>query len=260
MPVAGWRVLPFHVLPAAEQLHLTETLGQEVASGRAPATLRWYSYDTPALVLGIGQAATDVNLAAVKKDGVAIVKRASGGAVVFARPGFLALDIALPMTSPLVIPDVVESYRWLGAAFAEALTLLAPTHAKRITLVTPAAARADQSEQRGAPPATPNRDRSVACFGVLSPYEVALAMDAAPLRKVIGFSQIRKRGVTLFQAGVYATFSGEELACYLSPTVGLGTELDRRIADLAEINLTPAHHFVTAVTNAIERAASTDAE
>src|SRR5688500_4012873 len=117
----GWRVLPLHVAPAEEQLALTETLWRDVAAGQAPPTLRWYSYPTPPLILGIGQPETQLNAGAAREDGIPIVKRSSGGAAVFAGPHLTALDVALPATSPLAIPDVVESYRWLGEAFLEAL-------------------------------------------------------------------------------------------------------------------------------------------
>jgi lipoate-protein ligase A len=241
--MGGWRVLPFHVASAARQLELTEALWREVAAGETPATLRWYSYDTAALVLGIGQSERDTNLQAAQDDGVTIVKRASGGALVLARPGLLALDVALPSTSPLAIPDVVESYRWLGEAFSQALPA-------RVRLASPADARADQRAQREAAPGMPARARALACFGVLSPYEVTL--DG---RKLVGFSQVRKRGVTLYQAGVYVTLSGEELARYLPPLPGLDAEIQRRVADLAALGLTSSEDFMEAVTRAIEESA-----
>ena len=39
-------------------------------------------------------------------------------------PHLLALDVALPGDHPLVLPDLVESYRWLGEAWAAALAQL----------------------------------------------------------------------------------------------------------------------------------------
>ena len=250
--MSGWRVLPLHVAPAADQLALTESLWRSVAAGDAPATLRWYSYDAPALILGVGQSEQAVVGPAAHVDGLQIVKRSSGGAVVYARPGFIALDVALPSQSPLVVPDVVESYRWLGQAFMQALTTLVPQHVGRLALVAPSDARADQHGQRMSEPGTPQHARALACFGVLSPYEVAL--DA---RKLIGFSQIRKRGVAFFQAGVYCTLTGEELARYLPPVAGLGGELGRRVGSLSELDLPGPPEFIQAVTRAIAESAPT---
>ena len=241
--MTGWRVLPLHVAPADEQLVLTETLWREVAAAQAPPTLRWYSYSAPALILGIGQSEAQVNSEAAREDAVRIVKRSSGGAAVFAGPYLFALDVALPASSPLAVPDVVESYRWLGEAFKEVL----PTQAQ---LVSPTAARSDQQAQRQAPPHTPQHDRALACFGVLSPYEVAL--DAT--RKLIGFSQIRKRGVVLYQVGFYTHFTGASLARYLPPLHGMAEELDQRIAHLASIGVEAAD-LIAAATEAIARRA-----
>jgi lipoate-protein ligase A len=242
--MSGWRMLPLHTAPAAEQLTLTESLWRAVAAGDAPPTLRWYTYPAPALVLGIGQSERDVDTHAARADGLAIVRRSSGGAVVFAGPELIALDVALPSDSPLPVPDVVESYRWLGEAFMVALASL--TADQRFTLVSPTAARADQHTQRSASVGTPQHQRSLACFGVLSPYEVAL--DGR--RKLIGFSQIRKRGVVLYQVGAYTHFAGTRLARYLSSTAGLAEELDARIAHLGEIGLS-AQPLIQPVNDAI---------
>ncbi|HET7770226.1 MAG TPA: ligase [Chloroflexota bacterium] len=239
--MTGWRVLPLHVAPAEEQLALTETLWRDVAAAHSPPTLRWYSYSAPALILGIGQSETEINTETAREDALPIVKRSSGGAAVFAGPHLFALDVALPASSPLAVPDVVESYRWLGEAFQEAL----PPEAQ---LVPPTAARSDQQAQRGAPPHTPQRARALACFGVLSPYEVALAST----RKLIGFSQIRKRGVVLYQAGFYTHFTGASLARYLPPLDGMSEELDFRIAHLAAIGVDAAG-LIAAATEAIAR-------
>ena len=244
--MAGWRVVPYHVAPAARQLELTEALWREVAAGEAPATLRWYGYELPALVLGIGQAVDAIRADEAREAGLEVVKRSSGGAVVFAGPDLIALDVALPSSSPLAIPDVVESYRWLGEVFLEGLVSVSSS--ARLTMVSPEAARADQSAQRASPIRTPEHVRALACFGVLSPYEIAV--DGGT--KLIGFSQIRKRGVVLFQVGFYTRFSGESLAAFLPETDGLGEELDRRIASLADVGLGSPEGVIAAVTRAIE--------
>src|SRR5918995_2400169 len=111
--MTGWRVIPFAADTAAHQLAATEALWRSVAAGDTRATVRWYGYLAPALVLGIGQDERAVNVAAAHQTGIEIVKRASGGAVVYAGPDLIALDVALPSSSPLAIADVVESYHWL---------------------------------------------------------------------------------------------------------------------------------------------------
>lgn len=247
--MAGWRVVPYHIAAASRQLELTEALWREVAAGEAPATLRWYGYEMPALVLGIGQASDAIRRDAAREAGLEVLKRSSGGAVVFAGPDLIALDVALPSSSRLVIPDVVESYRWLGEVFLEGLESVSSRAG--LEVVSPEAARADQSAQRASPVGTPGHARALACFGVLSPYEIALEGRG----KLIGFSQVRKRGVVLFQVGFYTRFSGESLAAFLPETDGLGGELDRRIGSLSAIGLDSPKAVIAAVTRSIERRA-----
>ena len=237
-----WRILPFTTGSAERQLAQTEALWRAVAAGEAPETLRWYGYDAPAVVLGVGQRETALDQAACREARTAVVRRASGGAAVLANGAMLALDVALPAASPLAAADVVESYRWLGMVLAAALRGLAPYEAGRIVLVGAAEARADQQAQQAAQPRSAGALRGLACFGTLSPYEVALARpDSAPPAKLVGLSQVRKRGVVLFQVGVYARWRGADLAglLMLAPEErhALAGELDRRIASLTEIGL-----------------------
>src|SRR5437867_3850737 len=54
-------IVPYSMAAAAEQLARSEALLRAVAAGEAPATLRWYSYDDPAIVLGVGQPASTID-------------------------------------------------------------------------------------------------------------------------------------------------------------------------------------------------------
>ncbi|HEV2122457.1 MAG TPA: ligase [Chloroflexota bacterium] len=220
----------------------SERLRQEVAAGEAPATLRWYGYDAPGLVLGVSQDLSDVNLHACEAARIVPVKRTSGGKAVLVNQWAYALDVALPAGSALALADVVEAYRWIGETFLEVLHGTAPAAAERIGCVSPAEARLDQEAQRASAPESPNARRALACFGTLSPYEVvtySLAGDSAG--KLIGLSQIRKRGIVLHQVGLYARPTGAELAGLLAvppeQRPALAAELNRRISSLEAIGL-----------------------
>jgi lipoate-protein ligase A len=216
-----WRLLPFSAGPAGNELALGEALLAGLAHTAAPA-VRWYGARARALVIGSGQRPTDVDGAALAAAGVSLHKRGSGGTAVLFTPGFLMQDIALPAGHRLARPDVSESYRWLGEVWAAALAALGvPTE-----LVSIAAARADTAA------ADPLVRR--ACFGGRSPYELL-----AGGRKLVGFSQIRRRQGALLQVGVYAAWPGRELAALLrlpDPERGLLEEaLAARVAGLDEL-------------------------
>jgi lipoate-protein ligase A len=302
----AYRILPLACAPVSAQLAATEALWQDVAARRAPATLRWYTYPSPALVLGIGQHAPGFLRQPAATTRPPIAQRPSGGAAVYAAPELLALDLALPADHPLACGDVVEAYRWVGQAFATALGRLVPARRDQIVLVTIDQARADRRAQQGAAPGSAAALRGLACFGVLSPYEVALACQAHSagegwakderrrtederrrtgdegqgtkeeaaagvlpssfvrrpsipgtdsfhlLRKLVGLAQLRKRGVVLFQAGLYTRFPSTPLARLLAPTGGdtpaLAAELELRAADLAALGL---ERHVPAVIEAV---------
>ena len=235
----GWQVRPFMIAGAAAQLAETDRLLSSVAANHTPATLRWYSYDAPALVLGVGQPESEIDMRAAAAAGVSVVRRTAGGSAVLASPTLIALDVALPSASPLAVTDVVESYRWLGDAFLTVMTELAPD--APLALVSVLQARSDRAAQTAAAVGTPDHLRGRACFGTLSPYEVALCIPGVAPKKLIGLSQIRKRGVVLYQAGVYLQFSGSVMARLLSvdPTVSvaLGAELDRRVASVPDLRV-----------------------
>jgi lipoate-protein ligase A len=254
---AAWRVLPATRAPAAEQLARSEALLREVATGAAPPTLRWYGYDTPALILGVGQPPDTVDAALAGRAGLTVVKRTSGGTVVLADETLLALDVALPATHPLAGTDVLAAYGWLGETFRDALAALVsttppasagPSVVPGISLVSVERARADQVARRSAPPDSDEYLRGLACFGTLSPFEVALSGAGRPDRKLVGLSQVRRRGVVLFQAGVYTTIRtlrhrllAALLALPEAQRATFGDALARRMAGLDDLIPAPPH-------------------
>lgn len=154
---------------------------------------------------------------------VEAVKRQTGGTAVYATSDVLGLDVALPRGHPLISNDVVESYRWFGETWLDAMGLVGAD----VHLVSIAEARNDPPPPAGLAPAV----RS-ACFGTLSPYEVA----AGP-RKLVGLAQVRRQRGILLQAGLHLTFDAESLARILSTerVTDLAAELHRRAVGLNEV-------------------------
>ncbi len=221
IPATPWRLLPYSEEPPEVELAAAEALLAGLTHMPRPA-LRWYGARQPALVIGSGQRLTDVDISELAAAGVTLHKRASGGAAVLFAPGFLMQDIALPADHPLHQQDVSESYRWLGEVWVAALRELGLA----ARLVSIPEARADAR--------TLDPLARLACFGGWSPYEV-LANE----RKVVGFSQIRRRPGALLQVGLYSRWPGRELAALLrlppAERGRLATLLDGRVAGLADL-------------------------
>ncbi|PDW04735.1 lipoate--protein ligase family protein [Candidatus Viridilinea mediisalina] len=225
----AWRMLPSSDDPADLALARAEgLLAGLVAHGR-PA-LRWYGAQQRAMVLGSGQRLSELDAAALQVAGVSLHRRASGGTAVLFVPGLLMQDIALPLDHPLYQHDVTASYAWLGAVWMASLAQLGCTE---LSLVSVAAARADAQQS------DPLVRR--ACFGGRSPYEVLVGG-----RKLVGFSQVRRRMGALFQVGLYTHWPGAELVALLrlSPAERVATSaaLAARVAGLAEVHPKPPSH------------------
>ena len=174
-----------------------------------PATLYWSQAESRGLVLGFSQKQSDLNQAALITQPIPLYHRRAGGTAVLVGPELLSLDVILPAGHPLLLPDIVESYRWLGTLWGKTLGSLGV----EADSVSPEEAHAQRAllKQEG------TREREAilnrACFGSLSSYEVV-----AEKRKVVGLDMIRRRTGSLLQAGLLLTWDIEPLVELLGHT------------------------------------------
>jgi len=201
-------VLPLTIAPQQYHIDMSERL-LSMASADEPPTLYWSQADPAGLVLGFSQKQDALNPAVLAAQPLPIYHRRAGGSTVMVGPGLLGLDVILPASHPLVLPDIVESYRWLGEVWGEALRCLGV----QTRLVTPGEAHG----QRALLKQEETRERETilrrACYGSLSPYEVA-----AGQRKVVGLDMIRRRAGSLLQAGLLLHWEIEPVVQLLGHT------------------------------------------
>jgi lipoate---protein ligase len=182
------------------QLAHTEALFAGLAAG-APPTLRWYIPRRTALVLGRSQGPRHADLEAAARLGIAVYRRTSGGGAVLVDEQALSLDIALPAGHPLALRDVTQAYQWVGEVWAGALRALG----------IPAARPVPTEEVRAIPPLPSDDPLRLACYGTLSPWEVAVGG-----RKVVGLSQVRRPAGVIYPIGVHLRWQPEHLASLLA--------------------------------------------
>jgi lipoate---protein ligase len=164
--------------PAAELIpRPLALLDATIADGRPRGS--WSRATEPALVLGSGQHPPE---GWAPPEGMALVRRGTGGGAVLCDADYLMLDIALPDGDPRVLADVTESYRWLAERLRESIG------GDGLSLVDPADIDALTREAG-----------RIACFAGLGPYEL---LDREG-RKLVGLAQRRRRGGALFQAAGY---------------------------------------------------------
>src|SRR5215472_14081174 len=165
--MSNWRILPLTIADQQQHLDQSEMLLETALPG-TPPTLYWSMAEPVALVLGFSQKPDIVNPQARAALHIPVYHRRAGGTAVLTGPDLLSLDVVLPAERPLVLSDVVESYRWFGEAWVAALAQLG----------VPA---------RSVPPAEAHQQRALlkrdaeresvlqrACFATLSPYEVVI--------------------------------------------------------------------------------------
>ena len=207
LSVHKWSVLPLTVAPQQYHIDLSEQLLMTALPGE-PATLYWSQAESTGFVLGFSQKESALNQAALITQPIPVYHRRAGGTAVLVGPKLLSLDVILPAGHPLILPDIVESYRWFGTVWVKTLGSLGVE--TRIVLPEEAHAQRDLLKQE----ATQSREAILnrACFGSLSSYEVI-----AQKRKVVGLDMIRRRAGSLLQAGLLLEWDIEplvELLCH----------------------------------------------
>lgn len=151
----------------------------------------------PALILGSTQNEGDVDAALASTQGIDIVRRRSGGGVVYVHPGTsIWCDITIPRDDVLWNDDVSTSMLWLGEVFVEALAPWLTTSVYRNEFMA-------------------GQDGRAVCFASTSPGEVF-----AGTSKVVGISQRRTREGARFQCVLYRKWNPEDWAhCLTSSDV-----------------------------------------
>jgi lipoate-protein ligase A len=176
----------------------------EAATAEVEATARTIvlasTRSGPAVVLGSAQPEASISRERCRRDGLAVERRRSGGGAVLCDPDFLEVDLLVPVAAVPGGTDVTESYRPWGEAWLAGLEALGV----RGRLATIEEAREQDARRRAVARA--------ACWAGLSPYEV---VAGAPAGKLVGFSQRRRRGILLLQAGIACRGGQDRLLPYL---------------------------------------------
>ncbi len=205
---SSWRVQPLALADQQRLIDQSEHLLAGMHPGD-PGVLYWSQAAREGLVLGFSQKPAVLNQAALAELSLPVYHRRAGGTAVLVGPHLLGLDVILPADHTLVLPDLVESYRWLGEAWVTAL--------RQLGIETRVVSPGEAHEQRALLKLPETREREGllrrACYGSLSSYEVV-----ADQRKVVGLDMIRRRNGSLLQAGVLLHWETDQLARLLGQT------------------------------------------
>jgi lipoate-protein ligase A len=173
-PKATWRLLVDDAPRAgAANMALDEAIMDAVAAGESPSTLRFYAWLPACLSLGKRQPLSGVDLDRCRRDGVDVVRRATGGLAIL-HTDELTYSIATLPSDPRAAGAILDAYRKLSQGLVAGLRLLGLPAA--MNPVDPLA----------------SKYTSAACFEVPTAYEITVGE-----RKLLGSAQTRPAGRVL---------------------------------------------------------------
>lgn len=220
---SNWHIYPLTSADQQQHIERSEQLLSSIQPGDPPI-LYWSVADPSGLVLGFSQKLDVLNALELARQPFPIYHRRAGGTAVLVGPHLLSLDVLLPGDHPLVLPDIVESYRWFGEAWVATLLQLGI----QTRIVLPIEARTQQALRKQPETRSYEMLLNRACYGTFSPYEVV-----ADQRKVVGLDMIRRRAGSLLQAGVLLHWDSTTLARLLGHTEEEQTLLQQGLKERA---------------------------
>jgi lipoate-protein ligase A len=122
-----WRLLVTEPTDGATNMAIDEAIWRGRQAGTSPPTLRFFAWTPPTVSLGYGQPLDrHVDVEACRALGVGLVRRPTGGSAIYHDGAERELTYSVVGTAgDLGIgPDLLETYRWIGAALLRGLRAL----------------------------------------------------------------------------------------------------------------------------------------
>jgi lipoyl(octanoyl) transferase len=122
-----WRLLITEPTDGATNMAIDEALWRNRQAGASPPTLRFFAWAPPTVSLGYGQPLDrHVDLDTCRALGVGIVRRPTGGSAIYHDGPERELTYSVVGTAADlgIGPDLLETYRWIGAALLRGLQAL----------------------------------------------------------------------------------------------------------------------------------------
>jgi lipoate-protein ligase A len=234
MSEPAWRLLLDEPAAGAWNMAVDEVVLDGVASGAAPATVRFYGWNPACLSLGYFQSFDVVDLDACRRLGVDIVRRPTGGRAIL-HDRELTYSVALPAAVLGQERGILPSYHRISRALQAGLRSLGI-----ITTMAPESAAASMPEH------------GPVCFDRPSAHEVLL--DG---RKLIGSAQVRRANALLQHGSILVEPRiATMLSCLRLPVrAGVAHGSDPAIEDgvigLASVGITDPVRITTPIAAAI---------
>ena len=193
-----------------EHVSAGEQHGRDLVAERAVWDVR---ITRTAVVLGSRQDESLLNGELCSGEGIEVVRRRSGGGIVFLAPGeHVWLDVVVPRGDVLWSDDVAQASWWLGDVWVQALNALGVSNVSVHHESLSSDAWGD-----------------LLCFAGVGPGEV-VQRDDESLSKLVGISQRRTRDYARFQCTIYTKWNPHDVEMYVVNTPGNLSEIAHRVA------------------------------
>lgn len=171
-------ILPFKKFSGKYNMEYDLYLFNDFEQGLCPATLRLYGWEKPCISLGYTQTPEiELNMANCKKHGVEVVKRPTGGGIVFHNENEVTYSFICDKDDPRLPEGLIESYVFISNIVIKAL--------KKVDV------SADISDTR-------HHEQARLCFSFPASYEITLNGQ-----KIVGSAQKRGKKALLQQGSIF---------------------------------------------------------
>jgi lipoate-protein ligase A len=188
----AWRFLHTGDRSPAENMAIDEAVLTAHSEEKSPPTVRFYGWNPATLSIGYFQKAQEVDMEAVKSEGIGFVRRPTGGRAVL-HDRELTYSIIVSETYPGIPRNVTDAYRVLSEGLLQGFRGLG-LDAEMVQL-----ASEEEKEKYSSA-------GSSACFDSPSWYELVVEG-----RKIAGSAQVRQKDVVLQHGSILLDMDTDQL-------------------------------------------------
>ena len=205
-------IIPFKKFSGKYNMEYDLYLFNNFEQGTIPSTLRVYGWERPCISLGYTQEPEkELNMANCKKHGVEIVKRPTGGGIVFHNENEVTYSFICGNDEKKLPEGLIESYKFISNIVIKAL--------KKFGL------NAELSDTR-------HNEQARLCFSFPASYEITLEGN-----KIVGSAQKRDKKALLQQGSIFIRNTELKPAEFIRNCIDFRSIYDITGAEIDQIGL-----------------------
>jgi lipoate-protein ligase A len=194
----AWQLIQSPRLAGSANMQFDLKIFNDFEKGQAASTLRIYSWKPSCISLGYSQKIEEeIDLDKASKLGWDVVKRPTGGGIVFHNEAEVTYSLVTGIDNPMLPEGLVPSYKKISEAIVWGLS----------TLGIEAGVRKQELESR--------TQSAGLCFSYPAEYEIVVAN-----RKIVGSAQKRGKKALLQQGSIFVKESDDKMFSILKKSYG----------------------------------------